>query len=172
MGNVQDQSAVQDAMVVDEVQDTAPEVSADDLYNALTSEEEATEETEPETEQEEPELTPEEAQKKAIEGDIRTLMDDGMDGETLNGLARVKSIREAVQSGKSFRQAVMAYLIGQHAQGKAEKPAKRGVPTATRAATAGTHEPSAIEDMSDEEFARFSEKAVRLAREGKRVTIR
>ena len=165
---------VQDPMLVDDAQDTAPEVNAEELYNALTSGEDAQEEAETEPagqEETEPELTPEEAQQKALEDDVRALMADGMDSETLNSMARVKSIREAVQGGKSFRQAVMAYLIGQH-QGKSEKPAKRGVPTATRAATAGTNEHSAIEDMSDEEFARFSEKAVRLAREGKRVTIR
>lgn len=173
MGNVQDQSAVQDTMLVDEAQETAPEVSAEDLYEALTAPEtEPEQETEPETEaQEEEELTPEEAQKQAVVRDIQTLMEDGLTGDDLNAIARDKQVREDVQAGKTFRQAVMAYLRRQHAPA-AQKSAKRGVPTATRPATAPAHEHSAIEDMSDEEFARFSEKAVRLAHEGKRVTIR
>lgn len=172
MGNVQDQGAVQDAMQVDEVQETAPEVSAEDLYETLTAPEtEPEQETEPETEAQEEELSPEEAQKQAVVRDIQTLMEDGLTGDDLNAIARDKQVREDVQAGKTFRQAVMAYLRRQNTAA-APKNAKRGVPTATRPATAPAHEHSAIEDMSDEEFARFSEKAVRLAREGKRVTIR
>lgn len=169
MENVQDQSAVQEPMTVDSAEQPTQEIGAEELYEALTAEPQEEEEQEPETE--EPELTPEEKQKQAVVSDIRSLMDDGMTGNELNAIARDKGVREAVQNGKTFRQAVMAYLRGQMG-GAAAKPVKRGVPTSTRASTADASDHSAIADMSDEEFARFSEKATRLAKEGKRVSMR
>lgn len=169
MENVQDQGAVQDPMTVDAAEQQEPEIGAEELYEALTAEPEEEEAQEPEAE--EPELTPEEKQKQAVVNDIRSLMDDGLTGDELKAIARDKGVREAVQGGKPFRQAVMAYLRGQIG-GAAVKPTKRGIPTATRPATAGASDHSAIADMSDEEFARFSEKATRLAKEGKRVSMR
>lgn len=169
MENVQDQSAVQDPMTIDGAEQQEPEVSAEELYETLTTE---PAEEEPQEQAEQAEPTPEEQQKSAVEKDIRSLLDDGLTGDELNAIVRDRGVREDVQSGKSFRAAVMAYLrrqIGANAPAKTEK---RGIPTATRPSTASASDHSALEDMSDEEFARFSEKATRLAREGKRVAMR
>lgn len=171
MENVQDQSAVQDPMMIDSAEQQEPEISAEELYETLTTEP-AEEEQQEERPEEEPELTPQERQKAAVESDIRSLMNDGLTGDELNAIVRDKGVREDVQNGKSFRAAVMAYLRKQIGASAPARTEKRGIPTATRASTASTSDHSALEDMSDEEFARFSEKATRLAREGKRVTMR
>ena len=109
MGNVQDQGAVQDAMQVDEVQETAPEVSAEDLYETLTAPEaEPEQETEPETEAQEEELSPEEAQKQAVVRDIQTLIEDGLTGHKLYKNARDKQDLDDDQQRKTIIKAVRA----------------------------------------------------------------
>ena len=161
--------SVPEGMAVEEPREEAQTIDMDQLLGNVTSEEEPEAEQEQQEEQE-PELTPEEARTQAIKGGFQALYEDGWTEEELLALSRDKTVREDIAAGKDFYRAVSAYERRQRAQSKA--PAKRAVPTAQRPATAEARKTSAVEEMSDAEFARFSDEAVRLARQGKRVTIR
>ena len=168
--NVQDQSAVQDGMTVEEAQENAPTVDMEQLLGNVTSEEDPEPEQEQQQEEpQEPEQTPEEARAQAIKGGFQALYEDGWTQEELLRLSRDKTVREDIAAGKDFYRAVSAYERRQRAQ---SAPAKRGVPTLKTPSAVETRKTSAIEEMRDAEFAKFSDEAIRLARQGKRVTIR
>ena len=85
------------------------------------------------------------------------------------------TVREDIAAGRSVRQAATAYLRrGRSAQEQPPAGAntRRGVPTLRSQATAPTRDRSAIDDMTDAEFAAFSERAMEAAMSGKRVLIR
>lgn len=167
--NVQDQGAVQDGMTVEEAQENAPAVDMEQLLGNVTSEEDPEPEQEQQEEPQEPEQTPEEARAQAIKGGFQALYEDGWTEEELLRLSRDKTVREDIAAGKDFYRAVSAYERRQRAQ---SAPAKRGVPTLKTPSAVETRKTSAVEEMSDAEFARFSDEAIRQARLGKRVTIR
>lgn len=171
MENTENQVAVQD-MVIEEPAIEQAEVNAEELFNNLTQEPEPEAPAEEETPEEEPELSPEEAHKKAITDGIQTLWEDGWTGDELTEFSRDKQVREDIASGKTVRQAATAYMRRMRTA-QAQKPvAKRGVPTVQTHATSGAPTVNRVAEMSDKEFAEFSERAIRAAKDGKRVTIK
>ena len=100
---------------------------------------------------------------------VQSLIDDGWTPEELNAFAQDETAQQDMANGMSVRQAARAFDKRQHAAPKARK---RGVPTfRTPAAGHGTKNGNLIEDMSDEDFARFSDRAYEALMEGKRVTF-
>ena len=117
----------------------------------------------------------EDAQKQAITQGIQSLFEDGWTSDELRAFSMDATVREDIAAGRSVRQAATAYLRrGRSAQEQAPAGAntRRGVPTLRSQATAPTRDRSAIDDMTDAEFAEFSERAMEAAMSGKRVLIR
>ena len=171
MDQTENQVAVQDMVIEDVVEETT-EVNAEELFENLTSEEE------PEVQQEEEpvqetELSPEEAHKKSITDGIQSLWDDGWTGDELKAFSTDRQAREDIANGKTVRQAATAYMRRMRGVPTAEKVAtKKGVPTVQASATSGAPNVNRVAEMSDKEFAEFSERAIRAAKDGKRVTIK
>lgn len=136
---------------------------------------------------EDPEITPKaamkivEAQEKAAKpkedksladmtAQVQSLLDDGWTTEELEAFAADDTAQEDMANGMSVRQAARAFDKRQHTA--PTKAKKRGVPTLkTPAAGNGTKRGNLIEDMSDEDFARFSDNAYRALMDGKKVTF-
>lgn len=137
--------------------------------------------------QEDPDITPKaarkivEAQEQAAKpkedksladmtAQVQSLLDDGWTAEELEAFAADETAQEDMANGMSVRQAARAFDKRQHtAPAKAKK---RGVPTLrTPAAGNGTKQGNLIESMSDEDFARFSDRAYRALMDGKKVTF-
>lgn len=117
----------------------------------------------------------EDAQKQAITQGIQSLFEDGWTSDELRAFSMDATVREDIAAGRSVRQAATAYLRrGRSAQEQPPAGAntRRGVPTLRSQATAPTRDRSAIDDMTDAEFAAFSERAMEAAMSGKRVLIR
>lgn len=117
----------------------------------------------------------EDAQKQAITQGIQSLFEDGWTSDELRAFSMDATVREDIAAGRSVRQAATAYLRrGRSAQEQSPAGAntRRGVPTLRSQATAPTRDRSAIDDMTDAEFAAFSERAMEAAMSGKRVLIR
>ena len=117
----------------------------------------------------------EDAQKQAITQGIQSLFEDGWTSDELRAFSMDPTVREDIAAGRSVRQAATAYLRrGRSAQEQPPAGAntRRGVPTLRSQATAPTRDRSAIDDMTDAEFAAFSERAMEAAMSGKRVLIR
>lgn len=172
MDHTENPVTVQDMVIEEPVAETA-EVNADELFEALTSENEpevAEQEEEPEKE---PELTPEEAHKKSITDGIQSLFEDGWTGDELKEFSQDKQVREDIANGKTVRQAATAYMRRMR-NASTVKPVttKKGVPTVQASATSGAPNVNRVAEMTDKEFAEFSERAIRAAKDGKRVTIK
>ena len=117
----------------------------------------------------------EDAQKQAITQGIQSLFEDGWTSDELRAFSMDPTVREDIAAGRSVRQAATAYMRrGRSAQEQPPAGAntRRGVPTLRSQATAPTRDRSAIDDMTDAEFAAFSERAMEAAMSGKRVLIR
>lgn len=160
--------------VIEEPQQEA-DITAEELLGTLTapaSEEQPEEEpVQPEEEEQEEELTPEEARTAAITSGLQALIDTGWSKEELGAFVADAAVKQDIADGKSVEQATIAYLRrAMHAQ--SAKPAgKKSVPTFRNAATAGAKEHNRIETMTDEEFARFSDRMYEEAMGGKRIRL-
>ena len=134
---------------------------------------------------EDPEITPKaamkivEAQEKAAQpkqdknladmtAAVRGLMEDGWTAEELREFAADEAAQAEMAGGKTVRQAAKAFMQRQNAPQTARR---RGVPTFRSAATSGANNGNPIDDMSDADFARFSERAQRAAMSGKKVSF-
>lgn len=171
MENTENQVAVQD-LVIEELAQQQDEVNAEELYGNLTQDPEPEAPAEEAVQEEEPELSPEEAQKKAITDGIQTLFEDGWTGEELTEFSRDKQVREDIAGGKTVRQAATAYMRRMRTAQTQKPVTKRAVPTVQTHATSGAPSVNRVAEMSDKEFAEFSERAIRAAKDGKRVTIK
>ena len=164
------------AVVTEDATPAATEISADELFENLTSEgteEEREQEAPAQEEQEEPEqeqeLSPEEAHKQAITNGLQALFEDGWTQEELIALSKDKTVRADVAAGKDIIRAAMAY---ERRQRTAAKPAaKKSVPTMRTQATAGAKDANAIAEMTDAQFDEFSRKAKAALLEGKLVSF-
>lgn len=150
------------------------EVTADELLDQLNSEpvpEQPAEEPE-QTEEQEEELSPEEARTAQITSGLQALIDAGWSKEELGAFVADAAVKQDIAGGKSVEQATIAYLHrAMRAQSATKPAAKKGVPTFRNAATAGAKEQNRIETMSDEEFARFSDRMYEEAMGGKRIRL-
>lgn len=167
MAEIENTSAAENVAVIEDA--PAPEeVSADELLNALTSDEPpAQEEPEPEQTQEEP--AAEEDPNAAIKNGILELFEDGWTQEELTAFCNDPQARADIKAGKDVIRAAMAYT--RRSKAAAKPAAKKSVPTFRNAATAGAKEQNRIEAMSDEEFARFSDRMYEEAMSGKRIRL-
>jgi hypothetical protein len=163
------------AVVTEDTASETPEISADELFENLTSEEEPEQEepaqeeqAEQEEQTEEEELSPEEAQKQAITIGLQALFEDGWTNEELLAFSKDKTVRADIAAGKDVIRAAMAYERRQRTAAPA-KSAKKSVPTLKSAATSGARNSNRIDEMTDAEFDAFSRKAQAAMREGKLV---
>lgn len=97
---------------------------------------------------------------------LESLIDDGWTKDELKAFSLDEQVREAVNNGMGIRKAAKAYLQRQNA---ATTIKRRSVPTAKTAGSGSVPEENPIENMTDEEFARFSDRAQELMMQGKRV---
>lgn len=97
---------------------------------------------------------------------LESLRDDGWTTDALKAFTLDEQVREAVNNGMGIRKAAKAYLQRQNA---ATTTKRRSVPTARTAGSGNVPEENRIENMTDEEFARFSDRAQELMMQGKRV---
>lgn len=157
--------------IIPEAQEEAVEVNAEQLAGNLTTEPaQATEEQEPQAQEEQ---SPEEKQKAALIAGITSLVEDGWTSDELQAFSTDPQSYEDIKSGKTVRQAFRAYLKRQtSAEPKSAATKKTSVPTLRQSATSGAKDETLVENMSDEEFAKYSAKAMALAQEGKKVRIR
>lgn len=181
---------VMDGMVIDQEENTAQvtEIPAEVVAEELLAGEDdqgasAQEETEAEPAQEE---KPDDDLRAQIEKGVNGLFEQGWTGEELMTFSQDPQAKQDIAGGKSVADAAMAYLRRALAgalkdpQPRAEagtaaandKGKKHGVPTVKSGASAAAKESTAIEDMDDEAFARFSKRAQDLARMGKKVRIK
>lgn len=164
MEDIENMSAAENAAIIEDA--PAPEeANADEIFEALTSDDppaqEEQEEEEPEQEEEDP--------NAAIKNGIIALFEDGWTQEELEAFSNDPQARADIKAGKDVIRAAMAYTRRSKA---AVKPAaKKSVPTFRNAATAGAKEQNRIEAMSDEEFARFSDRMYEEAMSGKRIRL-
>lgn len=104
-----------------------------------------------------------------ITSGLNSLIDDGWTMEELRAFSGDEQVKQDVNSGMSIRKAAKAYLQ-REAEPKETTPVKRrSVPTAKTAGTGNVPEENKIENMTDVEFARFSDRAQEMMMEGKRV---
>lgn len=99
---------------------------------------------------------------------VRGLMEDGWTTDELQAFAADETAQAEMADGKTVRQAAKAFMQRQNAPQTARR---RGVPTFRSAATSGTNKGNLIADMSDADFARFSDRAQRAAMDGKKVSF-
>lgn len=104
----------------------------------------------------------------AMTAAVKTLLDDGWTREELNAFAADETALREMAEGKSVRQAARAFDLRQHA---AQRARKKGVPTLRTTAAGSERDGSMIEEMSDEEFARFSDAAYQALMQNKRVAF-
>lgn len=133
---------------------------------------------------EDPDITPKaarkiiEAQEKAAQpkadknleamtAAVQTLIDDGWTADELQAFVADEEAQADMAAGRSVRQAARAFEKRQ----TAPKTRKQSVPTIRTPATSGARTNNLIDDMSDEEFARFSERAYQELMAGKKVTF-
>lgn len=101
---------------------------------------------------------------------VQSLIDDGWTAEELRAFAADEKAREDMTNGKTVRQAARAYEKRQNTAPSANTK-RSSVPTFRTAATSGVKRGDLISDMSDEDFARFSDRAYKALMEGKKVTF-
>lgn len=106
-----------------------------------------------------------EDRRAALTKEFSSLIEDGWTKDELQAFSTDAQVVQDVNSGMSIRKAAKAYL--QRAQ--APQTRRRSVPTARTAGAGTVPDENAIESMTDEEFARFSERAQTLMMEGKKV---
>ena len=134
---------------------------------------------------EDPEITPKaarkivEAQEQAAQprgsktladmtAAVQGLIDDGWTADELHAFVADETAQAEMAEGRTVRQAAKAYMMRQSAPQTARR---RGVPTFRSAATGGTKQGNLIDDMSDAEFARLSDRAYQAAMNGKKVSF-
>lgn len=104
----------------------------------------------------------------ALAQQVKAMQEDGWTTEELAALAKDDLVRRALnEEGKSLRRAAKEYLQRQSAGRQTEK--KKGVPTSRTAGAGTVRGDNPIEDMTDEEFARFQKRVEAAAMAGKRV---
>lgn len=99
---------------------------------------------------------------------VRGLMEDGWTAEELSAFAADETAQADMADGKTVRQAAKAFMMRQNAP---QTVKRRGVPTFRAAATSGAKPGNLIDDMSDKDFAKFSDRAYQALMEGKKVTF-
>lgn len=110
--------------------------------------------------------------KARITEQLNMLIEDGWTTGEMQAFCSDAEVARQVNSGVSIRRAAKAYL--QRVSGEAESGGtthKRGVPTARTAGSGRVTGENPIENMTDEEFARFSDRAQKMMMEGKQVRI-
>jgi hypothetical protein len=135
--------------------------------------------------EEDPEITPKaarkivEAQEQAAQpkqdkhladmtAAVQGLIDDGWSADELRAFAADETAQADMANGKTVRQAATAFMKRQTAPQTARR---RGVPTFRSAATTGAKQGNLIDDMSDADFARLSDRAYQAAMGGKKVSF-
>ena len=104
-----------------------------------------------------------------ITSGLNSLIDDGWTMEELRAFSGDEQVKQDVNSGMSIRKAAKAYLQREAAPKEATPSKRRSVPTAKTAGAGNVPEENKIENMTDAEFARFSDRAQEMMMEGKRV---
>ena len=104
-----------------------------------------------------------------ITSGLNSLIDDGWTMEELRAFSSDEQVKQDVNSGMSIRKAATAYLQREAAPKEAAPGKRRSVPTAKTAGAGNVPEENKIENMTDAEFARFSDRAQEMMMEGKRV---
>ena len=104
-----------------------------------------------------------------ITSGLNSLIDDGWTMEELRAFSGDEQVKQDVNSGMSIRKAAKAYLQREAAPKETTPVKRRSVPTAKTAGTGNVPEENRIENMTDAEFARFSDRAQEMMMEGKRV---
>lgn len=104
-----------------------------------------------------------------ITSGLNSLIDDGWTMEELRAFSSDEQVKQDVNSGMSIRKAAKAYLQREAAPKEAAPSKRRSVPTAKTAGAGNVPEENKIENMTDAEFARFSDRAQEMMMEGKRV---
>lgn len=100
---------------------------------------------------------------------VQTLIDDGWTAEELHAFVADETAQADMAGGKSVRQAARAFEKRQMAM--PAKTKKQSVPTFRSPATGGAQNRNLIADMSDADFAKFSDRAYQALMEGKKVTF-
>lgn len=136
--------------------------------------------------QEDPDITPKaamkivEAQEKAAQpkedrglaemtAAVQGLLDDGWTADELRAFAADEAAQADMAAGRTVRQAAKAFMGRQSAAQTTQR--RHSVPTFRTAATSGAKQGNLIDDMSDDEFARFSERAYQAAMSGRKVSF-
>lgn len=161
------ENTVQDAAVIEDAQ-PIEEIAAQTLMDNLNNLDEP--EAEPQNEPEAQEQQDEDGDENPYASGLQTLYEDGWTEENIAALISDPTSLRDIQGGKTVRQAAFAFMHRQM-QGTQSKPAKKSVPTFRNPATSGAKAPNKIEAMSDEEFARFSDRMYEEAMAGKRIRI-
>lgn len=104
-----------------------------------------------------------------ITSGLNSLIDDGWTMEELRAFSSDEQVKQDVNSGMSIRKAAKAYLQREAAPKETALNKRRSVPTAKTAGAGNVLEENKIENMTDAEFARFSDRAQEMMMEGKRV---
>lgn len=104
-----------------------------------------------------------------ITSGLNSLIDDGWTMEELRAFSSDEQVKQDVNSGMSIRKAAKAYLQREAAPKENTPVKRRSVPTAKTAGAGNVPEENKIENMTDAEFARFSDRAQEMMMEGKRV---
>lgn len=99
---------------------------------------------------------------------VQGLIDDGWTAEELQAFVADETVQAEMAEGRTIRQAAKAFMQRQSAPQTAKR---RGVPTFRTAASSGAKQGNLIDDMSDAEFARLSDKAYQAAMNGKKVSF-
>lgn len=167
---------IESGAVVTEQPEAHEEVTAESLFEDLSKEPEtppATEEQTEEAPEQEEELTPEQKRTNEVTSGLQAMLDTGWSKGEMEAFVADADVKKDIAEGKSVEQATIAYLRrALQAQG-AKPAAKRSVPT-VRSASPGRRTDSdaeRIEKMTDQEFAEFSRRAEKAAKQGKRVLI-
>ena len=160
------ENIIQDAAVIEEPQ-PAEDVAAQTLMDNPNNlgEQGETQPDEPEEPGQE-----EQGEENPYASGLQTLYEDGWTQENIAALISDPTALRDIQGGKTVRQAAFAFMHRQM-QGAQTKPPKKSVPTFRNPATSGAKVPNKIEAMSDEEFARFSDRMYEEAMAGKRIRI-
>lgn len=104
-----------------------------------------------------------------ITSGLNSLIEDGWTMEELRAFSSDEQVKQDVNSGMSIRKAAKAYLQREAAPKENTPGKRRSVPTAKTAGAGNVPEENKIENMTDAEFARFSDRAQEMMMEGKRV---
>lgn len=170
MADVENTVAAEEAMTVENQQESGVEVAAEQLMQNIAGAEEPAQEEEQETQPTEEEQTEETTDSNPYAAGLQTLFEDGWTQENIAALITDPTALKEMRDGKTVRQAAFAFLQRSHA---AEKPAaKKSVPTFRSAATSGAKETNKIDSMTSEEFAEFSRRAKEAMMDGKLVSFK